>query len=557
MTWRSRLTNGLTKLGIIDSPATPRSRPLGSVGVQDVKSFMTYEAMPGFSQPVWGPEISTVGAYSREGYTSRTFDTPAISFKQQAAALQVDEDAQLAINHLASQVTGGEHYIKAEKSEYVDFFTEFTTDLMFDTWDTRLVKELLWYGNSIWKPRMGISNVRRFEDLMHIPISSFVRVWWDRQRIPYKYEFRGAEYQGYHNPGEIIHFNWNPVDASIFGTGFGISMTSPRIFTMPTPEGTVTNTLPSLLERKYATQFNMQMAEQRYISRNVWVVDSGSEEDRKVLEGQVNNLEVGQDVVAGTKVEVQELGTQARNFNPSQFADLTIGPIFKAMNDFRGKQGSSESHQYANAKTSAVLDEIGLSAFPIAVKEQLVEKFFKPWYQANGIPDARTGGLTMVPWRELGFELEFGEVEKKDISVQDQIKLLEIYIQSPIPKDPAELRKLFEQAGLGLTKDIDVQLEQMYNDPMGVMALQNVGAEPSQSGVQPTGQPFYDDNMNLPYNDTGGGETPPYFNNQRMGSPPMDNPIYDSMMKDVRGDIKNKYKRGDQSQDWQIGRGYE
>jgi len=552
LTWRSRLTNGLTKLGVIvPAPA----RPIGAVKSVDLTSLKTFmsmgEAMPGLSQPTWGPEISTVGAYSREGYTSRTFDTPAIPLKQQAAALQVDEDAQLAINHLASQVTGGEHYVKAEKREYVDYFTEFTEDFMFDTFDTRLVKELLWYGNSVWKPRMGIANVRRFDDLMHIPISSFVRVWWDRQRIPYKYEFRGAEYQGYHNPGEIIHFNWNPVDASVFGTGFGISMVSPRTFTMPTPEGPVTNILPSLLERKYATQFNMQMAEQRYISRNVWVVQSGSEEERKVLEAQVNNLEVGQDVVAGTKVEVQELGTQARNFNPSQFADLTIGPIFKAMNDFRGKQGSSESHQYANAKTSAVLDEIGLASFPIAVKEQLVELFFKPWYEANGLPDVKTGGLTMVPWDDIGFELEFGEVEKKDISVQDQIKLLEIYINSPLPKDPAELRKLFEQAGLGLTKDIDEQIEQMYNDPMGVMALGAVGAQPAQGQ-----QPYYDDNMELPQHDLGGGQIP-NFNNQRMGSPPMDNPIYDDMARDVRGDIQNKYKRGDQSQDWQFGRNYE
>jgi len=222
------------------------------------------------------------------------------------------------------------------------------------------------------------------------------------------------------------------------------------------------------------------------------------------------------------------------------------------MNDFRGKQGSSESHQYANAKTSAVLDEIGLASFPIAVKEQLVEKFFKPWYQSNGIPDVRTGGLTDVPWRDLGFELEFGEVEKKDIGIQDQIKLLEIYINSPLPKDPAELRSLFEQAGLGLTKDIDKQMEQMYNDPMGAMALQGVGAQPAQQQ-----QPYYDDNMNLPQHDIGGGQIPPQFNNQRMGSPPMDNPIYDDMARDVRGDIQNKYKRGDQSQDWQFGRDYE
>jgi len=98
LTWRSRLTNGLTRLGVLEQ--TP-PRPIGSVKSVNLQSLKTYmsmgEAMPGLSQPTWGPEISTVGAYSREGYTSRTFDTPAIPFKQQAFALQVDEDAQLAI----------------------------------------------------------------------------------------------------------------------------------------------------------------------------------------------------------------------------------------------------------------------------------------------------------------------------------------------------------------------------------------------------------------------------------------------------------------------------
>ena len=35
--------------------------------------------------------------------------------------------------------------------------------------------------------------------------------------------------------------------------------------------------LQSLLDRKYATQYIMQLAEQRYVSRNVWSVESGDE----------------------------------------------------------------------------------------------------------------------------------------------------------------------------------------------------------------------------------------------------------------------------------------
>ena len=512
--------------------------PLG-----ELQSLM--EMSPGLSQPVWGPEISTVGAYSREGYTSRTFDTPAVPFRTQKTGLQLDEDTQLAVNHLSSQVTGGAHYIKAEKTFVVDHFKKFTRDLHFDTLDTELVKELLWYGNSVWKPRMGIQNVRSFKDLMHIPISSFSRIWWDRQRTPYKYEFRGAEYQGYHNPSEILHFTWNRVDASAFGTGFAVSMTSPRLFNMPINGGeTEQRELQSLLDRKYATQYTMQLAEQRYVSHNLWTVEAGDESQRSNLQSQVENLDIGQDVIAGTKVEVQELGSQARNFNPEQFTDLTIGPIFKALNDFRGKQGSSESHQFANARSSAALDEIGLSAFPISIKEQLMEKIFKPWYEANPLPDPETGGMTWLTWDDLKFEIEFGKVEKKDIPVQDQIKLLELYMNSPLPKDPVVLNNLFVQAGLGITKDMDEQLEQMYS-PEQLYMNQLMSTPTEQDQPQ-------EDNSNLPQNDMGGGPVD-NFSNQTMGTPPQSDEIYNSMIQSTRGDFQNNFKQSNKSQHWRQG----
>ena len=562
MGFKTRLTNGLQKLGVINqSPRSNFDKRVPSVNLAHLKTSMESnimsEIMPGLSQPVWGPEISTVGAYSREGYTSRTFDTPTIPFRVQKVGLQQDEDTQLAINHLSSQVTGGAHYVKAEQTFVAEYFERFTEDMHFDTLDTIIAKELLWYGNSVWKPRMGIANVRNFNDLMHIPISSFVRIWWDRQRIPYKYEFRGAEYQGYHNPGEIIHFKWNPVDASVFGTGFAVSMTTPRLFQFPIGAGEFeTRELPALLDRKYATQYTMQLAEQRYVSRNLYTVENGDEDSRRNLQSQVEGLDIGQDIVAGVKVTAQELGSQARNFNPEQFTDLTIGPIFKALNDFRGKQGSRESHQFANARSSAALDEIGLSAFPISLKEQMLEQFFKPWYEANPLANPETGGMTYLSFKELKLQVEFGKVEKKDIPIQDQIKLLELYINSPLPKDPVVLNNLFVQAGLGITKDMDDQLAQMF-DPANQMMMQGLGLTPT--GQPDPNAPYYDNNMNLPQHDEGGGPLPNNWDNQNVGSPPMDNAIYNEMITDVRGerDLKNQYKRSGQNQDYQTGRNYE
>lgn len=550
----SRIRNGLAKL-LSDDPPVQRIKG-NSLNLNQIKNTMNSTLLSemvvgGLSQPVWGPEISTVGAYSREGYTSRTFDTPGISFKTQATALQLDEDVQLAINDLASKVTGGQHYIKGNSESFIEYMEDFTKNLHFDTFDTILVKELLWYGNSVWKPRMGIRNVKRMDDLMHIPISSFVRIWWDRQRVPYKLEFRGAEYQGYHNPGEVMHFKWNPVNASVFGTGFGVSVTSGRDFRMPlSGEDSVDIVLPSMLERKYATQFTMAMAEQRYISRNVWIADGASADQRAVLQANIENAQIGQDIIAGTNVEVKELGSQARNFNPAQFADITQGPLFKALNDFRGKQAGESTHAYANAERAALLDELGLTAFPISVREQLNEKLFKPWYDGNPFFDkAYYDGMIPVPWHLNRFDVNFGQVEKKDIAVQDMIKLIELYLQSPVPKDPKQILKLFEQAGLPIDEDYIVTIDNMYNDPHGQLAMNNL----QPPNVTPSGR-------YLPTADIGGENIPPQFNNQIMGGTPMDNPIYDSMMIDVRGNnpfVPTNFRQSNQSQDFNYGRDYE
>jgi len=546
MGFLTRLKNGIAKLAV-NQPIMPQQSKGGSFRLNEARSLFE---TTGLSQPVWGPEISTVGAYSREGYTSKTFDTPAINFRKQAETLQIDEDVQLAINHLSAKVTGGEHYVKAATDDIKDYFEKFTTDLRFDTFDTEMVKELLWYGNSFYKPRLGIANVQRFDDLMHIPISSAVRIWWDRQRIPYKYEFRGTEYQGYHNPSEIIHFKWNPIDASAFGTGFGVTLTAPRFFEEEIANEVIKQrSLGSPIDRKYATQRRMQKLESRYITRNIYMAE-GDVEERGQLQSQIQSLDDGEDFVASQKLDVKELGSTQRNFNAEQFSDITSGPILKGLNDFHGKQGSSESHQYANAKTSAVLDEIGLSAFPPAVMEQLHEYIFKPWYMSNPMPDPATGGITFIPWEKTRFEINFGEVEKKDIPIEEMIKLIDLFMQSPIPKDPNMIYDLFENAGLPITKDQRVALEQQYNDPMGQMAMNQIGAQQQ------------------PYADIGGGPVVPNaqpmgvpnFNNQVMGNPPNDMPIYDRQAVDLRGTQKQPFvpnvasaQPSKKSQDWNIG----
>lgn len=503
--------NTLAKIGVVPSAQSFTHK----TGTSPIDIFGTKAAFSEIvSQPVWGPEINTVGAYSREGYTTKTFEIPTVPFSTQVQAMKKDEDVSLAFNHLSSIITGGQHYWKGASDFMTEYMEDFSNDINFDWFDTILVKELLAFGNSVWMAPGGVANVRSFSDFIHIPISSFVRIWKDRRRRPYKYEFRGPEWQGYHNPEDIIHFRWNPIDGNEFGTGFLTALTSTRDFEEITANGPVQKRLPSMLDRKYSTSLTMSLSEKRYISRNIYSAIDADDGERAVLQADLKNLEPGEDFVVGKHLEVKEMGSQQRDFDPAKFTDITQGAIFKALNDFRGKQGSDESSQYNNAESSALLDEIGLASFPFAVTRQLIDKIFLPWYNTNPIYDpSYAGGMVAIPWKECGFDLNFGHVKKSDIELADAIKLLEVGISSGSISDPIEIRDILEQNGLQLRKEFTDMMTQQQND-MSMMMGNGMGPAVDPMGMQqqqPPLQPEFDASIN-------------------MGAPPMNNAIYNDMM---------------------------
>lgn len=495
MGFGSRLRTGLGNLISGGNQVnTGRLQPTGRLDVNAVQyaakiSEAAYEQ--GFSQPVFGAELSTVGSYSREGYTSRTFDTPTIPFKTQVYYAERDEDVALAVNDLASKITGGAHYWKAEVDPIQEMMSQFSKDIDFDWIDTILVKEVITYGNSFWKARMGINNIRNKDDLMNIPISSSARIWWDRQRQPYKYEFRGSEYQGYHNAKDVMHFLWNPINSSLYGTGVMTSLTSPRDFQEITPSGTIDKRLPSLMDRKYSTAMTMHLTERRYTPHNVYVAMDAGQDERNQLSSDLANLDTGEDIVVGNKVAVQELGTAARAFDPTMFTDMVQGEILKGLQTFTGKQGQESSHQYANAENSSEQTEIGLASFPLAITKQLQNNLFQPWYESQGgavdpkvdvygIPIGYGGGMVPVPWNLANAELNFGSEVKTELDTEQQTKLIEMAINSGAVQDPVEMRQLLEDAGLNLRTEMTDNMAAQY------------GGQPSTQPATPLPFPSWD-----------------------------------------------------------------
>jgi hypothetical protein len=429
----------------------------------------------GFSLPVFGPNVSISGDYSREGYASQTFDTPPMSFKQLALVLEQDEDARQAINHLTSMITGGSHYWKATTDEYGDYLNKISKQIDFDWLDSLMVQEALWYGNTVWKPRMGIANVRNKEDLLWIPISSLKRVWWDRQRQPYVYEFRGPQYQGYHqvrdyfkadiNAMDLIHIVWNPVDASVFGTGLGVPICIQREYQVNTTDGLDDRRSTSLIDQKLQTRDTMLKAQSRYLTRNVYSIPDGEDDDVTALRSDLKDLEPLEDVVAGNKIEVQELGSVQREFDPTLHSDLIKGPIMQSLGTNVGKQSGESSHTYANAETAKEMEQIGLSSFPLIIGRQIQDQLFKPIYESMPTYDPMYySGMLAVPWEHMEPELIFGRQEKKTIETDQAIKLLEIAMQSRSMPDPLEVRQILSDLGLPVKQKYTDQLNSVYNN---------------------------------------------------------------------------------------------
>jgi hypothetical protein len=147
----------------------------------------------------------------------------------------------------------------------------------------------------------------------------------------------------------------------------------------------------------------------------------------------------------------------------------------------------------------------------------LIEQLFEPWYEYNPIYDPMYGGgYVPIPWDSCEYDLNFGRIQKKDIDLKDQIELIKLARETGAVQDPIEMRSLLEDAGLGLREEYGQQMNQQYNN----------------YGAYPPGFEAGTDTLTPNFNDMGGG---PIFDNTKMGSPPMDMPIYDDMMIDVRG----------------------
>ena len=147
----------------------------------------------------------------------------AVSFSDVMTAYQRDPSCKSFVDFLADQAVGmgfyttvNEEYEQAEKAKQV--VDEFNETVNLDGLLQIGAREIVAAGNSFWLK----IEPERLENLKILPLTGFDNpkaVVRDRygEVVGYNYSYGNVE-TGF-PPEKIIHFKWNPVDFSAFGTG--------------------------------------------------------------------------------------------------------------------------------------------------------------------------------------------------------------------------------------------------------------------------------------------------------------------------------------------------
>ncbi len=443
-------------------------------------------------QPFW---FSNIGGnhFPREGFTYRPFDTPIVVHKEQLKGYFDDEDARMGVDFLAAKTTGGDHYFTAKTKFLAEYVESWTKEINLNGLIWKVAKELLAFGNSFVRLRVPIWQAKRPDDFQMLPIESMVRIWWTPDRRPLWYEFRGAEYNGYFRPGEVIHFQWNQTNGQIFGFGIMAQLTNRVSYLEDTPDGPIVKERESYLDIKHGLQNVSYKVMKRYLPRLVIDASKAGEETRDAIREEMRVLHDSEDIVHGiTGLKTTEIGTQTRPIDPQAFMDLFQSSIFKAVQTSKGRiAGQSQGPSYANGEESAILDEVGMSQFPIQLRYMIENYIVKPWYESHRIVDDHIfNGIIAVPWKAGHFELNFGKQSKKDLEPEQVAQWVQI-LQSAGQIAPSEIRKVAEYVGV----------PELASDAEGAM---NEDLEGVSGGQVDGGVPLNDAANAMKNNPTGG-----------------------------------------------------
>ncbi|MFQ5871529.1 MAG: hypothetical protein ACE5IB_05175 [Candidatus Geothermarchaeales archaeon] len=324
----------------------------------------------------------------------------------------------------------------------VDRFAE---DVNLDGLLLQGAREIIAFGNSFWEK----VEPEHLDRLKILPIGSIQSI----QRTP-QGEVRlivqrlGATRVEF-EPGELIHWRWNAVDAEAFGRGIMHDLMEQRRYTVKFDGATKKYTVPTLLDLKAQMDDDIRRVLHHYMPRSVYVSEDASDKEIGALASVLGKMDAGERAAWNKKLEVVQ-----EAMDPRARYDAFIGHvnnmILHALRNPVLRLFITPGYTEASAKIAEAQLERKITAYQRFFKRVVEREIFWPIVRQEGTDPLKADV-------RLHWGVETPEVTLTDLIdiIQAQAKAGETYLTAE------EMRNMLEKFGVELIKEEKTEGEEM------------------------------------------------------------------------------------------------
>jgi len=364
-------------------------------------------------------------------------ETRIVSFSDVITAYTRDPSCKAFVDFLADQAVGtgfyttvDKEYAQAEQAKQI--VDEFNEAINLDELLQIGAREIVASGNSFWLK----IEPERLQNLKILPLTGFDNpraVMRNRYGDLTGYNYSCGDVKTGFPPEKIIHFKWNPVDFSAFGTGVLQVLLTELCFNG--------ETRMSFLEMKARIEKIMPEIFEKYAGPDeLWIFAGASEEKLAEYQRLIKSKpKAGARFVynkAEADVKTVAVDPRARY---EAYVEHILNQVYLGGQTPLPKLFTTPGFTEASAKAALEIAERKVMALQRFIKRTCEREIFYPLIQQAGLNPVKAG-----------CRLNWGR-EKPEVKLEDLIRLAEISSSSGVPYiRPEELRKNLIKSGFEL-----------------------------------------------------------------------------------------------------------
>lgn len=365
-------------------------------------------------------------------------EAPTITFQTLRDYYLKDPSVSAAVDYMAEQAVGSGFFTTAKDENAKLEVDRFAEDVGLDQVLIQVTKEVVYAGNSFVE-KVG---PQALEALKVLPLTSIVHVRRDefgRLDPERAYEQRLAGNAVFLKPDEVLHFKFNIVDGSAFGTG----LLNPLAETFDIDER---NRRPALLAVKAQLETSFNRIMKRYAAPKViWNLEGATDTEIEKAKKEIQEAPEDVDFVAGGRIKATAtpvvVDPRARFEAYFQYLESQIlaglqTPVIKLFQ----APGFTE----ASATVAKEISQRKIELLQRYLKRVVEREIFTPILQQKGFDP-----------KKAEVRLNWGTIEKPEPKLQDIVTLAQISAQTGTQYlKPTEVRAILRKLGWQLEEDI-------------------------------------------------------------------------------------------------------